>query len=461
MKFKTTLILLIVFALLLAFVYFFEIRGKAEKEKAKEKKEKLADFSCSDVEKITFKKEDQTISFKKDDKGEWLITEPMEVKADSSEVNSLASDFSDLRIERVVEEEPKDLSKYEIPRKEISLWFKGKDLPLKILVGMENPLDNTFFAKREDEKRVVLIPSSLKSVMEKKLFDFRQKDIFKFETKDVKRIKLRAKETEWQALKKEEEWFFEKPVNALATKSKIDNILDSLSNLKAKDFVSEQKKEEEMKKCGLEKAEYEIALSVPSANQELLFSLHKDGDKVYVTTSLSSKIVATEEQILTDLEKKAADLREKQVAVFYSWQTNKLYLRKGDITFTFFKDKDNKWHIESAAKEEADGPKIETFIRKIESLEAAEFIDPPLKFTDYGLDKPQAEVKIWTKEDEQKIKETDILIGTEDKEKKQVVVKNARLDYLFRVDSGFLEEFPKEAKDWKIEKPEEKKEKKS
>jgi hypothetical protein len=326
---------------------------------------------------------------------------------------------------------------------------------------MENPLDNTFFAKREDEKRVVLIPSSLKSVMEKKLFDFRQKDIFKFETKDVKKIKLRAKETEWQALKKEEEWFFEKPVNALATKSKIDNILDSLSNLKAKEFISEQKKEEEIKKCGLEKAEYEIALSVPSANQELLFSLHKDGDKVFVTTSLSPKIVATEEQILTDLEKKAADLREKQVAAFYSWQTNKLYLRKGDITFTFFKDKDNKWHIESAAKEEADGSKIETFIRKIESLEAAEFIDPPLKLADHGLDKPQAEVKIWTKEDEQKIKETDILIGTEDKEKKQVVVKNARLDYLFRVDSAFLEEFPKEAKDWKIEKPEEKKEKKS
>lgn len=461
MRFKTTLILFIIVVLLLSFVYFFEIRGKAEKEKAKEKEEKLVDLTSSDVEKMTFKKEDEVISFKKDDKGEWLITEPMEVKADNSEVNSLASDFSDLRIERVVEQEPRDLSKYEIPRKEISLWFKGKTEPLRILVGMENPLDNTFFAKREDEKRVVLVPSFLKTMLEKKLFDFRQKDIFKFETKDVKSIKLRAKETEWQAQKKEEEWFFEKPLSALATKSKIENILDSFSNIKAKEFISEEKKAEEIKKYGLEKPEYEIALSLPSTNQELIFSLHKDGDKVYVTTSLSSKVVTSEEQILTDLEKTAADLREKKVAIFSSWQANKLYLRKQDKSFTFSKDKDDKWCVESALNEEADSSKVDTFIRKIESLEAAEFIDPPLQLADYGLEKPQAEVKIWTKEDEQKIKETEILIGSEDKEKKQVVLKNARLDYLFRLDSSFLEEFPKEEKDWKVEKPEEKKEKKS
>jgi len=97
----------------------------------------------------------------------------------------------------------------------------------------------------------------------------------------------------------------------------------------------------------------------------------------------------------------------------------------------------------------------------MESLEADEFIDPPLSLKDYSLDNPQAEIKIWTKEDDdpEKIKEIEILVGSEDKEAKKVVVKNAKLDYLFKVDSEFLEEFPKELKDWKIvEKTEEKKE---
>jgi len=51
-----------------------------------------------------------------------------------------------------------------------------------------------------------------------------------------------------------------------------------------------------------------------------------------------------------------------------------------------------------------------------------------------------------------------VFIGSEDKELKKAVVKNARFDYLFRVDSTFLEEFPENIKDWKPEKEEEKEE---
>ncbi len=122
------------------------------------------------------------------------------------------------------------------------------------------------------------------------------------------------------------------------------------------------------------------------------------------------------------------------------------------------KDEEDNWHFESPLKEEADKSKIQTFIRKIESLEATEFIDPPLSLNlqDYGLDNPQSEIKIWVGEDEEKVKEITVLIGSEDKEGKKVIVKNARLGYLFHVDSTFLEEFPKDIKDWKPEKEEEK-----
>ncbi len=460
MKFKTTIILFAVFLVLLAFVLFFEYKGQGEKDEG----EKLLALSSDDVQMITFKKEDETISFQKDEEGEWLITEPLEAKADKYEVDRLADDFSNLRIERVVEEEPEELEKYGIPQKEISLWFKDKNKPIKILIGMENTLGNTFFAKREDETRIVLIPSSFKSLMEKSLFDFREKNIFKFEADDVKNVKLRAKKTLWVASKKAEEWFFRNPVNALAKTSKIDDILSYLSGLKAKEFVSEEKKKDDMKKYGLDRPEYEITLGMPIENQEVTFSLHKEEDKLYATTSLSTKIVETEDPLLSDLEKEAEELREKEVANFYSWEVNRLHLKMGEIDWTVVKDEEDNWHFESSLKEEANKSKIQTFIRKIESLEATEFIDPPfsLNLQDYGLDNPQAKVKIWIEEDEdeEKVKEITVLIGSEDKEAKKVVVKNARFDYLFRLDSAFLEEFPKDIKDWKPEKEkQEKKEK--
>jgi hypothetical protein len=78
---------------------------------------------------------------------------------------------------------------------------------------------------------------------------------------------------------------------------------------------------------------------------------------------------------------------------------------------------------------------------------------------DFGLDSPMSEVKIWVKEDEDKVKEITVLFGREDKEAKKVMVRNTRFDYFFRVDSAFLEEFPKDIKDWKAEKKEEKEKK--
>lgn len=447
MKFKTTIILFVIFLVLMAYIFLFESKSKNDEHA----KEKLVALSSESVQKIIYKKEDETLEFQKNAEGEWLIIKPLEAKADKYEVNRLAEEFADLRIERVVDEEPADLEKYGIPKKEMSLYFKDKEQQVKIFIGIENPLDNTFFAKRENETRVVLLSSSLKNLLEKSVFDYRQKDIFKFETDEAKSIKLSAKKIQWETLKKEEEWFLKKPVKALVKSSKINDILYSLSNLKAKEFVSEEKTKEEIKNYGLAQADYEVSLSIPLSNQEVTFFIHKDDEKVYATTSLSPKIIEIEDSIISDLEKKAEELREKEVANFYSWEVNRLHIKKGNITLTLVKDEENKWHFESQDKEEADKNKIETFIRKIENLESTEFIDPPINLKDYGLESPQARVQIWVEEEEEKIKEITILIGSKDKEAKQMVVKNTRFEYLFKVDSAFLEEFPKDLKDWKME----------
>ncbi len=444
MKFKTTLILLTVFVALFAFVYFLEFRGKGQEDSD----DKLVNLPSEDVEKILLKKGEETIQFQRSDE-DWLITDPLEAKGDKDEVNRLADDFSDLRIERVVEEEPEDLEKYGIPQIDVSLYYKGQEKSIKIQIGMENPLDKTFFAKREDEKRVVLIPSLLKSLLEKSVFDFRQKDIFTFEADQAKHIKLQSKDILWEAEQEDEEWFLRKPVNALAKKSKINDVLYALSNLKAKEFVSEEKKDEEIKDFGLDYPDYEVSVVFPLENQHVTFSIHKKEDHVYATSSLSSKIIKIEDSILSDLEQKPEELRDKQVSEFFTWEVGKLQIKKGELFLTLTKDEEDNWYIEGTQKDEADKEKVQSFLRKIEGLEAEEFVDTPLKLQDYGLEEPQAEIKIWVEEEEDKTREIFILIGSEDREAKKAFVKNTRFEYLFKVDSAFLEGFPQKAEDWK------------
>lgn len=484
MKFKTTFILLVVFICLLAFILLFDVKDVGKEEPA----DKLVDLSSEDVERIVFKTEEETITFTKEGEDNWLISEPIEANADKLEVDRIAADFSSLEIDRVVEEEPKDLEKYGIPLNEISLKFKDKEEPVKVLVGMENPLDQKFFAKREDETRVVLIASTHKTLFEKKVFDFREKSIFKFETDNVKGIKLHSADIRWEAEKSEEEWFLKIPVDSLAKKNDITSLISSLSDLKAKEFVSEEKNDEELKKFKLDAPEHRMTLQMPLENQEVTFFIQKTEDKLYATTSLSPKIIEVEDTILSKLEKDPLEMRDTEVADFYSWEVNKVSLERGDLSLTVVEDEDeDKWHFDSAEGEEADKDKIDEFIRKIEALQADSFIDPPLNLAEFGLDPPAAKVTIWIKEDEEKSKEVTVLIGktikdkakTDEKDleeaaeenaeaetqeseeetgveaeeaiktKEFVIVKNARFDYLFKVDADFLRQLPEKKDDWK------------
>jgi hypothetical protein len=453
-KFKTTLVLLAVFAVLLGVVLYFDSKGEKDKA-AEEKTNTLIGLTAGDIRKASLVREGETLTFERDEAGLWRLTSPLQAAADEYEVNGLVESLSSLRIERVVEKEAKDLSAYEIPKTEVSLWVKGKDAPVRLLVGMENPLDKTLFAKREDDPRVVLLSASLKTSLDKKVFDFRQKDVFKFTAADVKTVKVRTKDAAWQAGREEAGWFLTSPVAALAARDKIDPLLEALSGLKAKEFVAEAKDAETLEKYGLDKPGYEVALSLPSAGQELVFALHKAGEVSYATTSLSTKIVSFDGTLLADLDRKVDELRQKKAAEFHSWEADRVALKRPGFELAAVKEKageGDKWVLDTAAKEEADRAKVEDFIRKVEGLEAVSFIDGPGPLAAYGLD-PGIEIRVRTKDYQDKVKETVLYVGKEDAEKKQVAVRNAALGYLFLVDPGFLADIPKESGDWKADAP--------
>jgi len=456
MKFRTTLILLAILVALLTVVVLVEHRSEKSQEK-KEAAEKLTDFKASEVEKFSLKKEDgSVITLKKDDQGRWQLVEPLEADADEYEASSLAENFASLRIDKVVEEQATDPAAYEIPKKEISLWLKGQSEPVLIQIGMENPLDGTLYARRADRQQVVLLASPLKYSLDKKVFDLRKKDILKFETSRVQSVELRSEGLNWKVKREGEAWQFIYPVSALASKYQIDNLLDSLSGLRAKEFLAEEKDLEKLKQYGLDRPEFTVTLGLQDS-QELIFSINRRDNKVVATSSLARKIIEIDSQIATDLGRKVADLREKKVASFNSWEAVGLSLKKENWQLTAVREKvkdrgkeQEKWFLVlgEARKEPAEESKIESLLRKLEYLEASEFIDNPAELKEYGLDNPTLEISVRVKPADSEIREIQLLVGPENSEKQQVVIKNRDLSYLFRVNSDFLKEIPTKPEDW-------------
>jgi len=444
MKFKTTLIIFVVFVALLAFVLLFESKTTQKKEYMK----KIVSLSQENITKIAIDSEEDTVIFEKTNDGTWLITSPIKTSGDQAEINNLASQFSDLMFERIVEETPEDLGKYGIPQIQISIYTSDKADPEKILIGMENPLDNTFFAKKEGEMRIVLLSSSFKNILEKKLMDFRNKIVFKFRTDDVQSITASTRSTDWTVVKTDEEWFLEKPVSSLANSSHFENLLLSLSNLQAQEFVSEDKTEEALEETGLNKPDFLITLHMLELDTETVFTFHTVKDRTYAASSSSPKIIRVDQSILDTLDMELRNLRERRVGGFYSWEVSKMQVLQDDLSLFLAKDEDGIWQFIEMEGAAVNREKIDRFIRFFETTEATEMIDPPLDLADFGLDPPQGEMTFWIDEGKEQEKEVSILIGKKVEDIEQVYVKNKRFEYLFRINASFLDDIPKDPADW-------------
>ena len=81
MKLKTNIIIGAIFALLLAFVYFHEIRGGQERRQAAERSKQLLDFNESEVERLALIRPEGSIEVERIE-GQWRVVLPVEDGAD-------------------------------------------------------------------------------------------------------------------------------------------------------------------------------------------------------------------------------------------------------------------------------------------------------------------------------------------------------------------------------------------
>ena len=337
-KFRTTLILLAVLAGLVALVLVFDKKGE-EKKAADEKENALISVPAADILKASIVKNGQTLAFERDEAGPWRLTAPLQAAADEYEVNNLVGALASLRIERVVEKDAQDPAAYEIPQTEVSLWVKGQEAPVRLLVGMENPLDKSLFAKRADDPRVVLLPSSLKTTLEKPVFDFRQKDVFKFTAADVTAIRVRAGTSPGR-----------RPVKGRAGSSRplsppwpprgrsMPSSIPSPASGPRRSWPK-KKRPPRSKRSDWTRPSTRSPCRSRRRKRRSSFTLHREGDNSYATTSRSAKIVNFEGTLLADLDRKVDELREKKVADFFSWNATRIALKRDGVEIAAIKEK--------------------------------------------------------------------------------------------------------------------------
>jgi hypothetical protein len=367
---KSTLLMFLVLAGLLSYIYFAD----REETPGEEREKAFASVTAEDIEEIEIKSADGETSRLRKTDGKWNIVEPVQAAADENELTSVASSLSSLDIQRVVDENATDLKQYglEPARIEVAFRRKGDKESSRILFGERTPTGGDMYARLPDQKRVFLVSSFLDSTFNKNTFALREKSIMQLERDKVDRIEVAAGPRSLTLTKSGTEWRLEAPIMARADFAAVEGALERLSSGRMQGIVAAEGAD--LKTYGLDPPVASVTAGSGSSRATLLFG-ETENALIYAKDASRAVVFTVAPTLYTDVIRDLPDFRRKDLFDSRSFTANRVELRRGGETVAFEKSKsaDGKEAWRTADGKEADTAKVEDLLTKITGLRAESF----------------------------------------------------------------------------------------
>jgi len=420
MKLKTTIILLIIAAIGISYVFLYERKQLPHEEWERLQRKVLPDFRASMVKKIEVNNESGKIVMEKTADDYWYIVEPQRLRADNSEVNSILSEFE--YMDKIGSfkregEKPFDLTDYGLDTTKTSITMfttipaqtdkiqvaRPRD-KYTVFVGKKLAAGDNVYLKLDASDEVVVVPGTLYEKVNKNVLDLRSKWVFTFDKEAVESLQIKTNEHSIVCNRKGRFWRLVEPISDLADLEKIKEIIGKLKTLQVEpgDFLPETT---ELARYGLDNPRYTVTINEKGVSQSVLFGYSLD-NKVYVKRTDEPTIFFLKDPILVDLSKKPNDLRDRKVVRFDAIGTygiNRLEVKSLSESVTIEKSLDLDWKITKPIAIYADQDTVKNFIEKMKTLEIADFVsDKPADLAAYGLNESAIEISL-TKEDDKEL----------------------------------------------------------
>src|SRR6185295_9745915 len=309
---RSTIALVVVLAGLGAYIYFVTWKMPEGGADASAKKDKVfAGFEADKVDEIKVTSAAGDATTLKKEGTAWQVVQPIAAKADDSEVSGITTALGQIEVSRVVDENPANLNDYGLSNPRIEIEFKGagdKDYR-KLLVGDKSPTGGDLFARRNDDKKVFLIPAFQETSLNRTTFDLREKAVLKFDREKVDGIDVTAGSKALAVAKDGGEWKLTKPVQTRADFGSVEGLVGRLQSVQMKSMVTENAAPADLKKYGLDKPEATVNLNAGSARATLLVGGKAADNTVYARDASKQAVVTVESALLDDLKKSADDYR--------------------------------------------------------------------------------------------------------------------------------------------------------
>lgn len=383
---RSVVVLAAVLAGLFAYIYFVTWKKPADEGLPKQDKV-YASLEADKIEEVHVKAPAGETTIKKSG-GSWQIVSPLTAPADESKASGITTGLSSLTTTRVVEENPTDLKEYGLAEPRIDIAFKqpGDQDYRHFFIGDKSPTGE-LFAKRGDEKRVVLIGSYQEPSFSLSTFDLRDKTVVKFDRDKVDAVEVSSDTNLMRFTKEGSDWKITTPRSMRADSSSVDGLLSRLQSLQLKSVEAENPSDADLKKYGLDKPQASLHLNAGSSRASLIVgkATDADGSAVYARDLSRQAVMTIENQLVDDLKKGVDQYREMNLFEFRPYNATRLEIVRDGQTVVFEKVKGpdektpDKWRRASPNAGDADKDKMESLLQKLSDTRAASFVESSTK----------------------------------------------------------------------------------
>lgn len=388
-KYLNTLIALVLLGALYGGLTYWDKRKSSEPAKSDTgtTSEKIFSVDTGHVQALAIRPRSGDAVVCRREGGTWAIVEPRKLVADQAAVSSLLSSLTGATIDQVVDPKPASLKDFglETPQLTLEVTTDAKPDKVTLLLGDDTPTSGGVYAQVAGNPRVVTLASFLKSSLDKKAFDLRDKHILTLAAGQVSRIEVVAKAKRWTLAKNPEGvWDLVLPPAVRADRFAAEGIASRLENGTMQSVAAEDKKS--AGKYGFGAPEVTIKVSGTGAAQTLTLGI-KEGSRYYAMNSALDPVFMLDSSFLADFQKAPADLRAKDLFTFSAFDVKHLEVTTPSGSRAFDKQPQNKWKQTAPAAKDVPTEKVEALLGKLRDLRADSF-PAGEKLDPYGLTKP-------------------------------------------------------------------------
>ena len=396
MKPKTTLILVVVLAVVGLFYYFWGVKGEAERQLREEQASLLIPVEQDSVNSVAIIQHGDSIITYRRVNGTWQITFPVVTGADQDKINRNLEAYLTAEKNRTIATELTDLKPYGLdkPQAEIHLTYNDTAQAV-LLIGDENPTQSGVFVKRGDHPGIYTSDKKLLTEGNKQLFDLRDRSLLHFAQDEISKIILnREGQSNLEFTKVGNTWRINEPQVRLQN-SQVTALLRSLSSGQAQKYFEERA--DNLGAYGIDRPSILVSLFRNDSTRAATLAIGNPVDdlespKYYAKDLERPMVFSVNNALVNKLQQTAFNFQDKKLFDFNRNQVTDIEITWEDTTYQLTKI-DTAWQLIQPVASLADQQKAEGLARTLSTLrldDAETFSESPL--AQYGLNNPWLQV---------------------------------------------------------------------